>query len=158
MEMCYAVAFKYLRDSAAAQDAVMEIFEEIAHSLQKHEVKNFRGWLYTVARNHCLIKIRSARNTNVTTIDENLVQLCEQTHHDVEGDIEIRIEKMDSCIKKLNSEQRTTIEMFYKQGKCYNEISTITGYDWSKVRSLIQNGRRNLKICIERTLKIDMKN
>jgi hypothetical protein len=35
-------------------------------------------------------------------------------------------------------------------GKCYNEIVSQTGMDWNRVRSLVQNGRRNLKICMDK--------
>ena len=40
--------------------------------------------------------------------------------------------------------------MFYLENKCYNEIVEQTGMEWNKVRSLIQNGRRNLKICMDK--------
>jgi RNA polymerase sigma-70 factor (ECF subfamily) len=42
------------------------------------------------------------------------------------------------------------IKLFYLEGKCYNEIVEITGRDWNQVRSAIQNGRRNLKLCMEK--------
>jgi DNA-directed RNA polymerase specialized sigma24 family protein len=51
---------------------------------------------------------------------------------------------------ELAIEQRQAVALFYIEGKCYNEISAITGIEWNKVRSYIQNGRRNLKLCIEK--------
>ena len=43
-----------------------------------------------------------------------------------------------------------TIRLFYLENKCHNEITEMTGMDWNRVRSLIQNGRRNLKNCMEK--------
>jgi DNA-directed RNA polymerase specialized sigma24 family protein len=63
---------------------------------------------------------------------------------------EARLDRLSSCIEALSAEQRTAVRLFYLENKCYKEIETITGLDWNKVRSLIQNGRRNLKICMQR--------
>jgi RNA polymerase sigma-70 factor (ECF subfamily) len=40
--------------------------------------------------------------------------------------------------------------LFYLEQKCYKDIADLTGYDLNKVKSAIQNGKRNLKICMER--------
>jgi RNA polymerase sigma factor (sigma-70 family) len=159
MDLCYAVCLKYLQDSPKAQDAVMDIFYELSRSLPRHEVKNFRGWLYTVAKNHCLMKLRLEKN-NISALDDgNFMQLADETHHEEDNDLESQIETMNRCIERLSNEQREAVELFYKQNKCYNEISSITGRDWNKVRSLIQNARRNLKICMKHTLeKVELKN
>jgi len=53
-------------------------------------------------------------------------------------------------MERLPDEQKQSIQLFYLENKCYNEIVEETGIDWGKVRSLIQNGRRNLKICMEK--------
>ena len=42
------------------------------------------------------------------------------------------------------------IELFYLQGKTYKDIASQHNMQIGKVRSFIQNGRRNLKICMER--------
>jgi len=57
----------------------------------------------------------------------------------------------------LPDEQRKSIELFFQQDKCYNEIAAITGYDWNKIRSYIQNGKRNLKICMEQRSELKVK-
>jgi DNA-directed RNA polymerase specialized sigma24 family protein len=59
-------------------------------------------------------------------------------------------------LQTLSPEQKISVEQFYLQNKCYKEIADATGLDWNKVRSHIQNGRRNLKICMEKneTVKV----
>ena len=71
------------------------------------------------------------------------------SHLDSVFEKERQLDNMEDCMKKLNEEQRQTVRLFYLENKCYNQISELTGFEWNKVRSLIQNGRRNLKICME---------
>lgn len=150
MDLAYAVSLKYLKDAEAAKDAVMEVFEELAEKLKRHDVTNFKSWLYTLVKNHCLMKLRSAARNKSVNLDENNVQLHDNLHQD--GDEkEWQLQQMAECIGKLAAEQKLTIELFYLQEKCYKEITQITGLDWNKVRSLIQNGRRNLKICMDKS-------
>ena len=162
MELVYGVCLKYLPDEESAKDAVMNIFEELINKLKNHQVDNFRGWLHVVAKNHCLMQLRSAKNVKTTALNESVVQLEENLHLNGVMDKESQLEQMTGCIQTLPGEQKQCIELFYLQNKSYNEIVDITGFDWNSVRSYIQNGRRNLKICMEtienklETLKIEI--
>ncbi|MDX1936416.1 MAG: sigma-70 family RNA polymerase sigma factor [Flavihumibacter sp.] len=154
MDLVYGVCLKYLEDSENAKDAVMQVFEELVVKLQKHEVDNFKSWLYTLAKNYCLMQLRSRKNKKVISIDEQLVQNGEEMHLNGELQKEQQFTQLEACLQTLQEEQRKVVELFYLQQKCYNEITALTGMDWNKVRSLIQNGRRNLKICMEKKEKI----
>ena len=152
MELAYAVSLKYLKDSEASKDAVMEVFEELIEKLKKHEVANFRSWLYTVVKNHCLMKLRASSRNKSVNLDENGMQFREELHQEDINEKEWQLQQMSDCIGKLADEQKRMIELFYLHQKCYKEITEITGLDWNRVRSLIQNGRRNLKICMDKTV------
>jgi RNA polymerase sigma factor (sigma-70 family) len=149
MDLVYGVCLKYLKNPDNAQDSVMAIFEELVGKLLKHDVDNFKGWLYTLAKNHCLMRLRSEKKGHTVNPDVELMQSEEDLHLNGELEKEENFRLMDLCLEQLQTEQRKAIEMFYLQGKCYNEIASLTGMEWNKVRSLIQNGRRNLKICME---------
>ncbi|HEY0356514.1 MAG TPA: sigma-70 family RNA polymerase sigma factor [Flavisolibacter sp.] len=149
MDLVYGVCLKYLKHPENAQDSVINIFEELVTKLQKHEVDNFKGWLHTLARNHCLMRLRSEKKNQKVNIDVELVQSVENVHLNGELDKEENFIKLEYCLDQLQAEQKKVIELFYLQGKCYNEITAMTGMEWSKVRSYIQNGRRNLKICMD---------
>jgi len=151
MELLYGVCLKYLKEPELAKDAVMSIFEELAQKLQKHEVDHFKGWLYTLAKNHCLMQLRSAKNIKTRALDPERVQMTEDLHLNGVLEKEGWLNRLSSCLDTLSPEQRSVVELFYLQDKCYKEIETITGLEWNKVRSHIQNGRRNLKICMEKT-------
>ena len=152
MDMAYAVSLKYLKDGEASKDAVMEVFEELVEKVRKHEVENFKSWLYTLVKHHCLMKLRTLSRNKSVILDENGMQFSDDLHQEDVNEKEWQLQQMSDCIGKLADEQKTTIELFYLQQKCYNEIVQITGLEWNKVRSLIQNGRRNLKICMDKTV------
>ncbi|MGZ4012602.1 MAG: RNA polymerase sigma factor, partial [Flavisolibacter sp.] len=61
MDLVYGVCLKYLKVPENAQDSVISIFEELVVKLKKHEVDNFKAWLYTLAKNHCLMRLRSEK-------------------------------------------------------------------------------------------------
>lgn len=149
MELVYGVCLKYLKTPDDAQDAVMSIFEELVTKLQKHTVDNFKSWLYTLAKNHCLMRLRSEKKSPVTSLNEEFMQSAENGHPEDVLNKEESFLQLEDCLKQLSHEQRRVIELFYLQGKCYNEIAADTGLEWNAVRSYIQNGRRNLKLCME---------
>jgi len=150
MQLLYGVCLKNLSEPETAKDAVMDIFEELTQKLLKHEVGNFRGWLHTLAKNHCLMKLRSAGRARFQSYDPENMQTAEELHLKEKIEQEEQFEELSKCIEALAADQRTVIQLFYLQNKCYKEIESLTGMEWNKVRSHIQNGRRNLKICMER--------
>ena len=149
MELLYGVCLKYLKEPDEAKDAVINIFEELVIKLKKYEVENFKGWIYQLAKNHCLMKLRSNKNKPVN-VDADIVHLSENMHHDLAIDKEAKLSTMEYCIGQLPEDQKQAIQLFYLQEKCYKEIATTTDLDINKVRSFIQNGRRNLKICMDK--------
>ena len=152
MEQVYGVCFKYLKEPEDARDAVMQIFEELTIKLKKHRVENFRSWLYTLARNFCLMQLRTPRNLKTIHLTEDGVYSDEGMHLNGIPEQEENLRKMETCLQTLVPEQKQAVELFYLQQKCYREIAVITGLEWNKVRSCIQNGRRNLKICMEKNI------
>lgn len=150
MELVFGVCLKYLKDREAARDAVMNIYTEMVEKLRKHEVEHFKSWLHTVARNHCLMQLRSPRNLKTRELNTDLVQNEENVHLNGELEKEEHFKKLEACLETLVKEQEESIRLFYLEKKCYQEIADLTGYDWNQVRSYIQNGRRNLKICMDK--------
>ena len=150
MDLVYGVCLKYLKEPEDAKDAVINLFEELVGKVQKHEIENFRSWLYQVAKNHCLMRLRSAQKTIIVKMDTGVMQSEDTLHLDGVFDKEENFKQLEYCLGQLVSEQRRAIELFYLEGKCYNEIAAQTGLEWNKVRSFIQNGRRNLKLCMEK--------
>ena len=149
MELVYGVCLKYFKDPEEAKDAVINIFEELVIKLTKYEVNTFKSWLYQLSKNYCLMKIRSKKSQPVN-VDIDIMHLPENNHLEEVTEKEDQLNSMESCIEQLPTEQKEAIQLFYLKEKCYKEIAETTETDISKVRSFIQNGRRNLKICMEK--------
>ncbi|MBC7760081.1 MAG: sigma-70 family RNA polymerase sigma factor [Phormidesmis sp. FL-bin-119] len=150
MPLVFGLCLKYFKDEEQSKDAVMQIFEELVKKLKVHEVINFKSWLYTVSRNHCLMDIRSASKHEFVQIEEDVMENGAFVHLNIDEAREGKLDVMEKCIEKLPPEQKETINLFYLEQKCYKDVSDITGYDLNKVKSYIQNGKRNLKICIDK--------
>lgn len=149
-DLLYGVCLKYLEDADDAKDAVMNIYQELLRKLPAHDVENFKSWLYVLAKNYCLMQLRSDKKNITLNLEQQPMQSDDFSHLDSVMEKEEAFKRLEMCIQRLPSEQQNSIQMFYYDNKCYNEISEITGLEWNKVRSLIQNGRRNLKICMEK--------
>jgi RNA polymerase sigma factor (sigma-70 family) len=156
MDLLYGVCLKYLKQPEPARDAVMQIFEELVVKLPKHEVDNFKSWLYTLAKNYCLMQLRTPKNLKTTEFKVESMQLEEEAHLNGIQLKEENLQKLERCLQTLSIEQKKAVELFYLQNKCYKEIAEATGIEWNKIRSFIQNGRRNLKICMEKGMKTEV--
>lgn len=149
--LVYGVCVKYLKDREEAKDAVMQLFEKLTTTLKSHEVAHFKSWLYVTARNHCLMQLRSKKGKYTEEISPLLMESATEVHLEERDEMESNLVKLENCIEKLAHEQKACVKMFFLQQKCYKDITLLTGFDLSKVKSFIQNGKRNLKICMETT-------
>lgn len=174
--LVFGVCMKYLKDEDEAKDGVMQIFEKLITDLHRHNVDNFKGWLYMVAKNHCLMYFRSKKihvelprhltgdfgddnHSDESTFqhehNDMPVELVSNLHLNGE-DKEKQLTLMEEAIKELKEGQKICIELFYLQEKSYEEVAKMTGYTMKEVKSYIQNGKRNLKI-IMTTKKVGSK-
>ncbi len=149
MHLVYGACLKYLKDAETSKDAVMNIFEELVVKLKTHRVDNFRSWLFVVSKNHCLMQLRREGKIKTTEIPESVMQSEEDVHLDGVMEKEKHLVALEECLDKLPAEQQRMVRMFYLENKCYNDIADSTGIEWNRIRSHIQNGRRNLKNCMD---------
>lgn len=154
MHLVFGVCFNYFKDEEQSKDAVMQIFEELVTKLKMHEVQNFKSWLHVLARNHCLMSLRKSSKNPTVAMEDNFVENGGFVHLDIDDAKETQLTVMEKCMETLPEEQRKSVDLFYLQEKCYKEVAEITGYDMLKVKSYIQNGKRNLKICIEKNSEL----
>lgn len=154
MHLVFGVCFNYFKDEEQSKDAVMQIFEELVLKLKLHQVQNFKSWLHVLTRNHCLMALRKSAKNPTVTLEDNFVENDDFVHLDIDDAKETQLSVMEKCMETLSEEQRKSVELFYLQEKCYKEVADITGYDMLKVKSYIQNGKRNLKICIEKNSEL----
>lgn len=148
------VCMKYLKDQDEAQDASMQLFEKLLTELHKHEIQQFKAWLHMVCKNHCLMFLRSksAKDKKHRELQKELVSGMEfsgNVHLTPVDEKEIQLTSMEKCLELLNDEQKRCIELFYLREMSYQEVAQSTSLTMNNVKSYIQNGKRNLKICME---------
>lgn len=144
---------KYLQDEDEAKDALMQIFEKLLVDLKKHEITQFKGWLHMVAKNHCLMQLRSdkalqGKQQELKKDFKSVVESGYELHLNSVQEKEQQLTQLEEAIKKLNEEQKLCIDLFYLKEKSYQEIVELTGFSLNSVKSNIQNGKRNIKIHI----------
>jgi len=144
------VCMKYLKNEEESKDAVQQIFLKAITELGKYRVVYIKSWLYMVARNHCLMKLRDKHV--FIPVEEKSQLVATETDQKEIADKETTLTLLENSLEELNPEQKTCVTLFYLQKKSYHEIVEITGFNLLQVKSYIQNGKRNLKILVEKKM------
>ncbi|MHC1706639.1 MAG: RNA polymerase sigma factor [Bacteroidales bacterium] len=155
LHLVLGVCFKYLKDEEKSRDAAMQVFEQLLTKPAKQDIRSFKDWLFIITKNHCLMVIRHEQaGQRVLTekffdLQSEIMESSSQMHlYDAEEQ-ERRFEKLRLALARLPDEQKQCVELFYYEDKSYQDISRMTGYDLNKVKSCLQNGKRNLKIMLD---------
>ena len=148
--LALGVCLKYLSDEGIAKDAVQDIFLKIWSDSHLYRVMYFKSWFYKVVKNHCLTMLRKK---NPSLVDEDILE--ENGNMELEEDLHLKLKEedllahLDNCMHRLRAEQYKCIHHFYIEEKSYRETALATGFSDKEVKSYIQNGRRNLKLCMQ---------
>lgn len=151
--LLFGVSMKYLKNEEEAKDAVQQIFLKALTELQKYRVEYFKSWLYMVAKNHCLMKIRDRHGKQSSELKEEMTYLAADDSLDMIHEKDLTLDLMEQSLNELNDAQQECLKAFYLDKKSYQEIAAQSGYPPALVKSHIQNGKRNLRIILEKKLK-----
>jgi RNA polymerase sigma factor (sigma-70 family) len=150
--LVYGLCLKYFKEEEDSKDAVMQIFEKLLQVLKTQEVSKFQHWLHVLVRNYCLMELRKRKSRDTTYLEPlavsnpGILNIPQEDNFQLEE----QLQQLENGLDHIPQAQKICIELFYLQKKCYQEIAAITGYDLNKVKSYIQNGKRNLKIYLEK--------
>ncbi|MEX6690639.1 sigma-70 family RNA polymerase sigma factor [Danxiaibacter flavus] len=147
------VCMKYLKNEEEARDCVQQVFLKAITELHKYEVEYFKSWLYTIARNHCLMRLRDRQGKIPRELNESLPVAAEEIDTKGLEEKENLFDNIELALEELNEDQKTCVTLFYLQKKSYQQIVDTTNYTLLQVKSHIQNGKRNLKLLVEKKLK-----
>ena len=160
IELVFGVCMKYLKNEENSKDAVMQIYEQLSEKLPKQDIQNFKSWLYVFVKNYCLMQLRKKENKKHIRLDEIIPDVFMESDEDLHlisengeaiSEKEQLLQLMESGLDELEEKQKQCLKLFYLEEKCYKEIVEITEFDLKKVKSYIQNGKRNLKIYMEKS-------
>lgn len=158
VHLVVGACMKYLKHQEDAKDASMDIFEELVHKLLDHEIKNFRSWLYSLTKNHCLMKMRKNKGISEVDVQNDKIENQFMESADFEHLVEEKqdeSELLHAAIAQLKDGQRECIRLFFLKELSYKEIAETIGLDLKQVKSNIQNGKRNLQLILAQALKED---
>ena len=153
VSLVYGLCLKYLQQVEDAEDAVINIYEELTRKIRNYQIENFKTWLYSVAKNHCLQVLRKEKNLIFEEIDIRIMESDDFEHLIDVNENKEKEEALNYCLDTLPDEQRQCIIHFFFDDFSYVDIVENTGFALNKVKSYIQNGKRNLKICILNKMK-----
>ena len=148
--LMFGVGLKYLKSKEESEDILMTVFEKLDSKIIKSDIKNLKNWLYTIIKNECLMKLRKT-NRITSDVETALLFKADDSSNQLQEVIlkEQKYDILEDAIVQLKDQQQKCIQLFYLKGKCYDEIVIATGFDLKKVKSYIQNGKRNLKLILE---------
>lgn len=151
--LLYGVCLKYLQDADRAQDAVMELFEELLPRISNYEINVFKTWVYSVARNHCLQLLRKENKEIPIDFGINVMESDDVLHlFNDDDNSEEQLQALKHCMEQLPEPQRISITQFFLEELSYADVVEKSGYSLKGVKSYIQNGRRNLSNCIKKRI------
>lgn len=153
VDVIFGISLKYLKNRQDAEDMLSSVFEKLTDVLKNKEVQTFRNWLFVLVKNQCVSQLRSVQSQqqrqkryidyiSQLTAPEELMQVWKE---EKKNDEEVRLKQV---LAQIPRKQRRCIEYFYFEQKSYKEIAELMNETVGKIRSYIQNGRRNLKIML----------
>ena len=145
------VSMKYLKNEEESKDAVQQVFLKAINELHKYKVEYFKSWIYMIAKNHCLMKLRDKGRFSVEMNEQTLKTPAEAEEKNNYIEKDKTLDNLSVALLQLNKEQQLCVTLFYLQKKSYQEISEQSNFSVLQVKSHIQNGKRNLKIIMERS-------
>jgi RNA polymerase sigma-70 factor (ECF subfamily) len=151
--LLFGVCMKYLKDEEEAKDAVQQVFLKVLGEAGKYKIEFFKSWVYMVAKNHCLMKLRSQQGKYTKEINERFQVAAPDESKSELLENEKTYTLLEEAMLELSKEQQQCVTLFYLQKHSYQQVAQLTGYSLLQVKSYIQNGKRNLKLLVERKLK-----
>jgi RNA polymerase sigma factor (sigma-70 family) len=153
------VCMKYLKLEEEAKDTVQQVFSKAIVEVDKYPVEHFKSWLYTIARNYCFMQLRNKMHPlPEDAIEKNGNVLHQELFEETLGRIKEKekiLEYLEDALQHLQTNQRECLSLFYLEKLSYRQIGEKTGLSLLQIKSYIQNGKRNMRLMIEKKMKED---
>lgn len=145
--MVYSLSFRLLCNEEEAKDTVQETFLKVwLHLDSYHADRKFSTWLYAIASNLCLDKLKSARyqvqNSPLPEISERLISTDNVEQQLIDADLGKLIESLTG---QLSPKQRVVFTLFYLEGIETSEIAVITGMTAEQIKNNLFLARKTMK-------------
>ena len=144
----YSVAFRVLRDTTRAEDAVQQTFLTAWHELHRlRDDDRLEAWLYRLLVNACYAELRHTRRwqpgLRVMTDPET-----GPSSEDAQASVALR-DQLERAFRRLPGEQRAVLAMHHYLGMSGEEIAEALGLAPGTVRSRLYYARQQMRAAIE---------
>ena len=151
--LVYNIAYRMLGNPTDAEDILPDVFVKAWT-----KAGDFRGgsqvstWLYRIAANMAMDRLRSGRHTKEVFWDDLPVR--DQAMPDVGGEsdnperVAIRHDderRLNKALGMLSKDERLLVTLYHLQGCSYTEVEEITGISTQNIKSRLFRARRRLK-------------
>ena len=143
----YNFAFRFLKNSEAAEDATQEVFVKmLKHANQFHGDAKLSTWLFSITANWCRDYLRKADNKSKES-DDVLITLPAPSELAPDRNLERREseQRVRRALESLTAEQREAILLSRYQGLSYAEIAQIAGCSEGAVKTRVFRAMETLK-------------
>lgn len=140
----FIVAQRYLKNTAAAEDAMQEAFIKAFRKINQYKGDvTFGAWLKRIVINTCLDTLK-ARKIDAISMDENTVDIADDESDWIVED-ETSAEEVVAAIEKLPENYKVVVRLFLMEGYDHQEISEVLAITESASRTLLHRGKAQLK-------------
>jgi RNA polymerase sigma-70 factor (ECF subfamily) len=142
----YSFIFGYVQNQQDAEDLTQETFLKMWRNLKKFKKeKNFKSWLFTIAKNTCFDFLRKKKGSLILNI-ENLEIIADFTPSLIEMlEKENLMEKLKREIEELPFKMKQVMDLYYNSGLNFREISEILGEPVNTIKSRHRRAISKLK-------------
>jgi len=138
LKSVYNYILKTVRDKNGAEDITQEVFVKVWKNLKKVDPKkNFKVWLFTIARNTVIDWFRKRKNILFSEKEERF----EETIPDIEplpDEIFMRKElgkELEEALSKIRPDWKEVILLHYVENMTFEQISEVVGKPLNTVKS-----------------------
>ncbi|MHB1936760.1 MAG: sigma-70 family RNA polymerase sigma factor [Acidobacteriaceae bacterium] len=145
--MVYSIAMRVLRDGAAAEDVMQEVFLKLwqqPETFTDHR-GSLCGWLAVVTRNRAIDRIRGSRRfENVEDL-----HLANPVDMGTEAERNIMLAKVRAAMETMPVDQRRALEMAFFEGQTHTEIAAQTGQPLGTIKTRIRSALISIRKALE---------
>jgi RNA polymerase sigma-70 factor (ECF subfamily) len=141
----YSVALRVLRDTAAAEEILQDIFMQLWQKASQFDVQrgSLPAWLLVMARNRAISRLRQRNPASDASMDEASMSLPYRLDNFViEREL---LGKVRAAMEGLPAAQREALELAYFEGLTHSEIAERTGEPLGTIKTRLRSGVETLR-------------
>jgi RNA polymerase sigma-70 factor (ECF subfamily) len=103
------VSMKYLKNEEEAKDAVQQVFMKVINEMHKYKVEYFKSWVYMIAKNHCLMKLRDKGRFTTELNEQVSIAAADEEAKAFYIEKDIALDNLAAALQQLNNEQQLCV-------------------------------------------------